>query len=99
MGREWILGPSSLRVGAVPACRRRSRIAPSGRHPTSERSAGMTDIAVESPLSEAVRSLGEQVRGQVITAADEDYDEARRVHNGMFDRRPTAVLKAEQVGD
>jgi FAD/FMN-containing dehydrogenase len=60
----------------------------------------MADVAVESPTtSEAVRSLGEQVRGRVIAAADADYDEARMVHNGMFDRRPLAVLKAEQVGD
>jgi FAD/FMN-containing dehydrogenase len=60
----------------------------------------MAGIAVDSPLtSEAVQPLREQVRGRVITAADEGYDEARAVHNGMFDRRPLAVLKAEQVGD
>ena len=53
-----------------------------------------------SPLTgEAVQSLREQVRGQVITAADEGYDGARMVHNGMFDRRPLAVMEAEQVGD
>jgi hypothetical protein len=34
----------------------------------------------------------------VITREDEDYDEARTVHNGMFDKRPLAVLRAEQVG-
>ena len=31
-------------------------------------------------------------------AEDEGYDEARAVHNGMFDKRPLAVLRAEQVG-
>jgi FAD/FMN-containing dehydrogenase len=50
-------------------------------------------------MSEVVRALREQVRGQVIAAADDGYDEARTVHNGMFDRRPLAVLRAEQVGD
>jgi FAD/FMN-containing dehydrogenase len=60
----------------------------------------MADTAVETTLaSEAVQSLREQVRGRVITAADDDYDDARSVHNGMFDRRPAAVLRAEQVGD
>ena len=60
----------------------------------------MAGTAVDSELTtEAVQSLSEQVRGRVITAADEGYDEARSVHNGMFDKRPTAVLKAEQVGD
>jgi len=41
----------------------------------------------------------EQVRGQVVTAEDPDYDAARVVWNGMFDRRPLAVLRAEQVAD
>ena len=51
------------------------------------------------PNTDAVKALSEQVRGRVITAADEGYDEARRVHNGMFDRHPLAVVKTEQVGD
>ena len=52
-----------------------------------------------SPDTEAVQPLRDQVRAQVITAADEGYDEARAVHNGMFDRHPLAVVKAEQVAD
>ena len=59
----------------------------------------MADITVESLAGGAVRSLREQVRGRVITAEDEGYDEVRAVHNGMFDKRPLAVLMAEQVGD
>ena len=53
----------------------------------------MADIKVESLAGGAVRSLREQVRGRVITTEDEDYDEARAVHNGMFDKRPLAVLQ------
>jgi FAD/FMN-containing dehydrogenase len=60
----------------------------------------MVDVAVGSSLSsEAIQPLREQVRGEVITAEDDAYDDARAVHNGMFDKRPLAVLKAEQVGD
>ena len=59
----------------------------------------MADIAMEHGVGEAVRGLGEQVRGRVVVAEDEGYDAARAVHNGMFDRRPLAVLRAEQVGD
>src|SRR6478672_4741628 len=51
------------------------------------------------PASEAVRPLREQVRGRVIAAGDDGYDEARMVHNGMFDKYPLAVVKTEQVGD
>src|SRR5580658_234610 len=60
----------------------------------------MTDARVEGPTRGLnVGHLRDQVRGRVITADDVGYDEARAVHNGMFDRRPLAVLRAEQVAD
>ena len=59
----------------------------------------MAGISVGSTTGADVDQLREQVRGQVITAADDDYGEARAVHNGMFDKRPLAVLRAEQVAD
>jgi FAD/FMN-containing dehydrogenase len=43
--------------------------------------------------------LREQVRAPVITADDPGYDEARAVQNGMFDRRPKVIVRAEQVAD
>ena len=43
--------------------------------------------------------LKEQTRGKVIVPGDAGYDEARAVHNGMIDRRPSAVLQACNVGD
>ncbi len=57
-------------------------------------------MAVGSLLSsEVVQPLRDQARGRVITAEDDGYDEARRVHNGMFDKRPLVVVMAEQVAD
>jgi FAD/FMN-containing dehydrogenase len=47
----------------------------------------------------AVDTLREEVRGEVITAGDPAYDEARTVHNGMIDRYPEVVLRAGQVAD
>jgi FAD/FMN-containing dehydrogenase len=46
-----------------------------------------------------IQELREQIRGTVITPNDAAYEEARRVHNGMFDRRPKLVVQAEQVPD
>jgi FAD/FMN-containing dehydrogenase len=46
-----------------------------------------------------VEQLREQVRAPIITADDPDYDEARAVHNGMFDKRPKVIIRAEQVAD
>lgn len=60
----------------------------------------MTDARVEGSVTGVnVGHLREQVRGRVIAADDVGYDEARAVHNGMFDKRPLAVLRAEQVAD
>ena len=47
----------------------------------------------------AVDQLREQVRATVITAEDPGYDDARTVHNGMFDRYPEVIIRAEQAAD
>src|ERR1700730_5143183 len=41
----------------------------------------------------------EQVRAPIVTANDPGYDEARAVHNGIFDKRPKLIVRAEQVAD
>jgi FAD/FMN-containing dehydrogenase len=47
----------------------------------------------------SIEQLREQVRAPVLTAEDPGYDEARTVHNGMFDKRPRVIIRAEQVAD
>lgn len=47
----------------------------------------------------AVSDLREKVRAPVLTADDSGYDEARAVWNAMFDKRPLAIVRAEQVAD
>jgi len=47
----------------------------------------------------AIDELRGQVRGPVVTPEDEGYEEARRVYNGMIDRRPAAVVRAANAGD
>jgi len=60
----------------------------------------MGDTTVGRPITGAgVEPLRERVRGRVLAAGDEGYNEARAVHNGMFDKHPLAVLRAEQVAD
>ena len=44
--------------------------------------------------------LRERVRGEIITSEDPGYDEAaRKVYNGMIDRRPSVIVRAVDVGD
>jgi hypothetical protein len=37
--------------------------------------------------------------GELIQPGDEDYDEARRVYNGMIDRRPRLIARIADVAD
>jgi FAD/FMN-containing dehydrogenase len=39
------------------------------------------------------------LRGQVILPGDVDYDDARKVWNGMIDRRPTLIARCAGVAD
>ena len=47
----------------------------------------------------AIDALRESVKGRVITPADANYDEARRVFNGMIDKRPAAVVRCTGPAD
>ena len=43
--------------------------------------------------------LTDSLRGQLIQPGDADYDSARRVFNGMIDRRPAAIARCADVAD
>ena len=46
-----------------------------------------------------VGQLREQVRGEVVTAEDSAYEEARRVYNAMIDRRPRVIVRCAGSDD
>jgi len=46
-----------------------------------------------------IDALRGQVRGEVITPEDGDYEEARKVYNGMIDKRPAAVVRCTGTDD
>src|ERR1051325_2772051 len=43
--------------------------------------------------------LAPVLRGGIIRRDDPDYDDARRVHNAMIDRRPAAIARCTSVTD
>ena len=49
--------------------------------------------------SEAVVQLKQGLRGRLIQRADSDYDEARKLYNGMIDKRPLMIARCVDVGD
>src|SRR5215510_11273120 len=52
-----------------------------------------------SSLTEAVNTLGKAFTGQLLQATDPGYEEARRVHNGLVDRRPALIARCRGTAD
>ena len=46
-----------------------------------------------------LEALAHQIRGYLIQPQDATYDEARRLWNGMFDKRPAAIVQCAGVAD
>jgi FAD binding domain/Berberine and berberine like len=53
----------------------------------------MMSTAMETAPDRLLRSLKSVVRGRVLSPGDEGYDAARRVYNGMIDRRPVFIVQ------
>src|ERR671932_569127 len=47
----------------------------------------------------AVQDFAASLRGAVLRPTDEGYGEARKIHNGMIDRRPTLIARCAGVAD
>jgi hypothetical protein len=47
----------------------------------------------------AIDQLNASLRGELIQPSDVAYDAARKVHNGMIDRRPALIAKCADVAD
>jgi len=61
---------------------------------------GLPSVTVVNKMSKiALEGLREQLRGQLITPEDPDYDAARAVFNAMVDKRPAGVIRVAQVSD
>jgi FAD/FMN-containing dehydrogenase len=52
-----------------------------------------------SSLAENAAEFARSFAGQVLRSADPGYDEARRVHNGLIDKRPTLIARCRGVAD
>jgi hypothetical protein len=42
---------------------------------------------------ETVGELGQRLTGAVLTPVSPGYDEVRRVHNGLVDKRPAVIAR------
>ena len=60
----------------------------------------MAHTAAPVPVEPAtIDAFAQQLRGELITRMSPDYDEARKVYNGMIDRRPLLIARCADVAD
>ena len=54
---------------------------------------------VSSLDASAIESLVSRISGEVILPSNEKYDRARKVYNGMIDKRPGLIVQCRDVAD
>jgi FAD/FMN-containing dehydrogenase len=60
----------------------------------------MTATFSRSALQETdLQELSSAIRGEIINPGDATYDEARKIYNGMIDRRPALIVRAADESD
>jgi FAD/FMN-containing dehydrogenase len=52
-----------------------------------------------SPINDAASGLANTFSGKLLQPGDVGYDEARRVHNGLVDKRPALIARCLGVAD
>ncbi len=45
-----------------------------------------------------LQTLADGFAGRVLQPSDDDYEGARRVHNGLIDRRPAVIAQCVEIG-
>src|ERR1700674_1910803 len=50
-------------------------------------------------VADAVVELAGTFSGQLLKPADAGYEEARKVHNGLIDKRPALIARCRGVAD
>src|SRR5581483_7321078 len=50
-------------------------------------------------IADPFETLRQSFSGELLTSADDGYDAARRVHNGLVDRRPALIARCRNTAD
>ena len=56
-------------------------------------------MSAASSLSQAVTELAGRFSGQLLRPGDPGYEESRKVHNGLVDKRPALIARCAGVAD
>ena len=97
--RTWPCAPSRIlhpRGGGGGA---RTRVT-SRRYSQSAATGPRSPRQQEGAMNETtIQELRGKLRGELITPADAAYDAARKVYNGMIDRRPALIARCADAAD
>jgi FAD/FMN-containing dehydrogenase len=50
-------------------------------------------------LTDTVNELAKTFTGQILQSSDPDYEDARKVHNGLIDKRPALIARCRGLAD
>jgi FAD/FMN-containing dehydrogenase len=56
-------------------------------------------MAIQQTSSPLLDTLGDALAGDVVAPGHPEYDSARRIWNGMIDKRPAAIARCADAGD
>ena len=56
-------------------------------------------MVTKSSLPQDVAELAKTFSGQLLQPADAGYEEARKVHNGLIDKRPALIARCKGTAD
>jgi hypothetical protein len=54
---------------------------------------------MENPTVASLKDIENKIEGRIITPADPEYDETRKIWNAMIDRRPAVIIQCKNADD
>lgn len=94
--RTAVAASVAAAIPVLPGCDRKAPVA-------TEADMGLTAVSLDGAEIEleraAIRELGEAMAGPVILSGHPQYDNARKVWNGMHDKRPALIARCMNADD
>jgi FAD/FMN-containing dehydrogenase len=94
--RTAVAASVAAAIPILPGCERKAPIASQAN--TSIRGISLDGAEIELEAA-AVRELGESMTGPVVLSGHPEYNNARKVWNGMHDRRPALIARCMNSED
>jgi FAD/FMN-containing dehydrogenase len=93
LGSAFLALPAAPLLAADPAVRRRPSLRPRPRHGFPDVPAVTGDGRAITLRGADLEALDQALRGPILLAGDEGYDESRLILNPSFDRHPAVVIR------